>query len=115
MIATAAGVGIVGVALLKRFRPHTAFGAKPIAFKGKPYKRDLGPGSLLFGMGWGIAGACPGTALVMAGEGKLGALFTIAGIGLGTYLYGWYRSRAAGQQSAGGSDAGSLRSSTTSL
>lgn len=115
VIATAAGVGIVGVALLKRFRPHTMLGAKPIAFKGKPYKRDLGPGSLLFGMGWGIAGACPGTALVMVGEGKLGALFTISGIVLGTYLYGWYRSRAVDrQQSPDGSKTGSLRTSISS-
>lgn len=116
VIATAAGVGIVGVALLKRFRPRTMLGASPIAFQGKPYKRDLVPGSLLFGMGWGVAGACPGTALVMVGEGKLGALFTIGGIVLGTYLYGWYRSRVADrQQRPGGSDTGSLRPSTSSL
>ena len=93
VIVTAAGVGIVGVALLKRLSPATVLGAKPINFKGKPYKPDLVPGALLFGVGWGLAGACPGTALVMLGEGKLGALFTIVGIALGTYAYGALRSR----------------------
>ena len=49
--------------------------------------------ALLFGLGWGVAGACPGTVLVMLGEGKLGALFTIAGITAGTYLYGAVHTR----------------------
>jgi len=39
-------------------------------------------------LGWGLAGACPGTILVMAGEGKVTALFTIVGILLGTWVYG---------------------------
>ena len=50
------------------------------------------PGALLFGLGWGLVGACPGTVLAMSGEGKLGAFFTIVGIALGTYLYGWQSS-----------------------
>ena len=31
-------------------------------------------GSLLFGIGWGIAGICPGPALVLAGTGNSDAL-----------------------------------------
>ena len=94
VIATAAAVGAVGVRILKAVKARSWFEAKPIAFQGKPYKPSLLPGSLLFGLGWGLAGACPGTALAMLGEGKLGSLFTIAGIILGTYLYGLQQSRA---------------------
>ena len=54
-------------------------------------------GSLLFGAGWGLAGACPGTALAMLGEGKLGAGFTIVGLVLGTYIYGVWQSRPSGE------------------
>lgn len=36
-------------------------------------------GSLLFGVGWGIAGICPGPALVLAGSGYTeGIIFVIA-------------------------------------
>lgn len=94
VIATAAVVGALGVALLKAMKARSLFEGQPIAFKGKPYKTSLVPGSLLFGMGWGLAGACPGTALVMLGEGKLGVLFTIAGIVLGTYLHGLQQNKA---------------------
>jgi len=87
VIVTAGAVGALGVALLKATGAKALVGSS-ISFKGKPYKRALVPGSLLFGAGWGLAGACPGTALVMLGEGKLGALFTIVGLVLGTYLYG---------------------------
>ena len=45
------------------------------------------PGSLLFGAGWAIAGACPAIALVQLGEGQLGGLATLTGILLGNALY----------------------------
>lgn len=93
VIATAATVGVLGVALLKAIKARSLFEGQPIAFTGKPYKPSLVPGALLFGMGWGLAGACPGTALVMLGEGKLGVLFTLAGIVLGTYLHGLRQSK----------------------
>lgn len=94
VIVTAAALGSLGVALLKAVKARTLFEGKPIAFKGKPYKASLIPGSVLFGLGWGLAGACPGTALAMLGEGKLGALFTLFGVFLGTYLYGLRESKA---------------------
>ena len=93
VIAVAASVGAVGVALLKIAGARALLGGATLSFRGKPYTRSLVPGSLLFGLGWGLAGACPGTVLVMLGEGKLGALFTIVGIVAGTYLYGVVHSR----------------------
>jgi len=48
--------------------------------------RRLIMGSLLFGIGWGVAGICPGPALVLVGAGLLkGAVFVAAmlvGMGL---------------------------------
>jgi len=88
VIGTAAAVGAVGVAALRKLGPRALVGGEAIDFKGKPWKKGLVVGSLLFGVGWGLAGACPGTALAMLGEGKLMAGFSIVGILLGTYLYG---------------------------
>jgi uncharacterized membrane protein YedE/YeeE len=44
-------------------------------------------GGLLFGLGWGLSGSCPGTALVQLGSGHVIAAFTIAGIVLGNWLF----------------------------
>lgn len=95
VIATAAGVGMIGTTLFKKMKLRSFADQQPLSFQGKPYKRELIPGALLLGLGWGVAGACPGTVLAMLGEGKLGALFTIAGAVLGTYLYGLRQSRAS--------------------
>ena len=48
-----------------------------------PPRQDLDiklvSGSLLFGLGWGLAGICPGPGVVLAGSGaQKGILFTIA-------------------------------------
>jgi hypothetical protein len=104
VIAAAAGVGAMGVIILKKLHARSVIDQKPLSFQGKPYKKSLIPGSLLFGMGWGLAGACPGTALVMLGEGKMGALITILGIIAGTFFYGLQMSRAAKTTQSGNND-----------
>lgn len=44
-------------------------------------------GSLIFGAGWGIAGLCPGPALVLAGTGNDQVLVFIAAMLLGMGLF----------------------------
>lgn len=95
VIATAAAVGALGVFLLKRLRARSLDG-RPLRYEGKPMRRGLVIGALLFGIGWGLSGSCPGTAPAMLGEGKLLAGFTILGILLGTYLYGRLHGREKG-------------------
>lgn len=87
VIASAVSVGACGILLLKYSGSRCVVGSHPIDFQGRPYQSGLILGALLFGMGWGIAGSCPGSVLAMLGEGKLAALPTIAGIVLGTWLY----------------------------
>lgn len=52
-------------------------------------------GGVLFGLGWAIAGACPGVAFAQLGEGKLWSLVTLAGLVVGTRLGARVRSRLA--------------------
>jgi uncharacterized membrane protein YedE/YeeE len=59
----------------------------------KPIRAGTVPGAVLFGAGWALAGACPGAALVQLGEGKLGALVTLAGILAGARLHDALRKR----------------------
>lgn len=44
-------------------------------------------GGLIFGLGWGISGYCPGTALAAIGERRKDALFFVLGGLLGAFLY----------------------------
>lgn len=106
VIAAAAAVGMVGIAILKKLKARSLMENTEIDFSGKPNKPELIPGALIMGMGWGLAGACPGTALVMLGEGKLGALFTIFGILVGTLIYGLKQNRQLVRESSAADLAG---------
>ena len=53
----------------------------------KTYNGGTIPGSIMFGVGWAMTGACPSIALVQLGEGKVGALLTIFGIVTGVWVY----------------------------
>ena len=44
-------------------------------------------GGVIFGVGWGLSGACPGTALAQIGSGHSVALVTAAGVLLGNGLF----------------------------
>jgi uncharacterized protein len=94
VIVFAAAVGFLGTRIMKAVKAQTIASKENISYEGKPYKKSLIFGSLLFGIGWGLAGACPGTSLAMLGEGKLGAGITVVGMFLGTYLYGLQMSRS---------------------
>ena len=45
-------------------------------------------GGILFGIGWSIAGMCPGPILVNIGEGKIYALAALAGALVGAGAFG---------------------------
>jgi uncharacterized membrane protein YedE/YeeE len=47
-------------------------------------------GAIIFGVGWGISGLCPGSALASLGIGNLPSLIGIAGMFLGAYMMGRY-------------------------
>lgn len=58
-----------------------------IADKDKKVPRYL-IGGILFGLGWALAGACPGPMFVLTGAGYFPILVVIAGATLGTWIYG---------------------------
>lgn len=93
VIVNAIAVGAPLLRLLQRANARALLTGERIAFARKPMKRGLFAGALLLGVGWGLAGACPGTVLVMVGEGKIGAFFTVLGVSLGTWLYGAWQDR----------------------
>lgn len=85
--ASAVLVAALGTELLRR-RPRRAVLAEaPVAWsRQRPARRHV-VGSLLFGVGWGVADACPGPIATQAGQLIPWAAFTLAGLVVGVVLF----------------------------
>jgi uncharacterized membrane protein YedE/YeeE len=94
ILATAVTLTAAGMWLINR-GGQTAGGA-PIAIELKPLHRGNVVGGLLFGIGWSIAGMCPGPILVNIGEGKIYALAALAGALVGAGAFGALYERLQG-------------------
>lgn len=86
VIMTAIVTAALGMRLLLSVR-KCALNGQRISVKQKPLVWLNAAGGLVFGAGWAMSGACPGTVLAQIGEGKLLALATALGLVAGTYLY----------------------------
>ena len=93
IISSAVLLGIIFIALIKRFEIKT-FRKEQILFvdKEKGYKRYLF-GGIIFGLGWALAGACPGPMFTLLGAGFLPIIIVIIGALLGTWFYGLLRNK----------------------
>lgn len=88
LMGSALVVGIIIVQYIKRKKLKDVNG-DPIIIeeKEKSFKRYL-IGGIIFGLGWALAGACPGPMFVLAGAGYFPILIVILGALLGTWFYG---------------------------
>jgi uncharacterized membrane protein YedE/YeeE len=77
----------VGLRLLKRKAPPALLTGEPVRWETvKPERRHIA-GSLLFGIGWGISGACPGPIATQLGQGIAWGVPTTAGLVLGIVAF----------------------------
>ncbi len=79
-------VGSVGFALLRK-QPKTLLGEPLNLPVSRKIDRRLIAGSVLFGIGWGITGICPGPGLVLLGAGVPEGLIYVASLLAGMTLY----------------------------
>jgi uncharacterized protein len=85
-------VGLLGFALAKR---------KSLSLSGVPFHwpeatqidRPLVLGSLMFGLGWGLAGFCPGPALVAMASGNDKAVVFVLSMMAGMVLFERFKKR----------------------
>jgi uncharacterized membrane protein YedE/YeeE len=86
VMAGAVAVGAIAFAFAGR-RAASLLGTSMNLPAGREIDRRLVVGSLVFGVGWGLAGFCPGPALVALGAGKLKALAFVAAMLAGMFAF----------------------------
>lgn len=97
----AIAVGVLAFLVAKN-RVTSFLGAEMKLPNARHIDRRLVLGSLLFGVGWGIAGFCPGPALVALGMGERKALVFVAAMLLGMGIFELLERRAQPKRTASG-------------
>ncbi len=93
VIGSAVVLGAIGIQLIKRNKLKDFHGQLiQIADKNSGITRYL-IGGTLFGLGWALAGACPGPMFILLGYGYLSIIVVILGAILGTFVYGVVRNK----------------------
>lgn len=83
---TAIPTGALCLWLIKKFRTHTLEG-ELIEFPQKQWHRGIIYGSLIFGFGWALTGACPGPLYALTGAGYWVTIVTLLSAIVGTWTY----------------------------
>jgi uncharacterized membrane protein YedE/YeeE len=102
----AIAIGAIGFAIAGG-RTRTLLGPPMLLPTARTIDRRLVVGGAVFGVGWGLAGFCPGPALVALGAGHLKAIVFVAAMVAGMLVFEWIegmraRSTARLEPAAGG-------------
>lgn len=88
IIGSAVVIGAIALALVKKWGLKSIDGQSiELPAKEKGFVRYL-IGGTIFGLGWALAGACPGPMYILFGTGIASMLIVIAAAVLGTFFYG---------------------------
>ena len=87
VIGGAAAVTFLAINVVPRFMKAPVLGG---AFKPRVsiLTRNTILGAMIFGVGWGISGQCPGSAVASLGTGNWPVIIGLVGMFLGAYLRG---------------------------
>ena len=93
IIGSALFLGVLGTYLIKKKNLKDIEG-ETITFtpKDKSFSRYM-YGGIIFGLGWALAGACPGPIYTLIGAGYISIFVVLAGSLVGTLLYGIFRKK----------------------
>ncbi len=92
VIGTAVVVGLISVQLIKRLNIKSIEG-EAINITPKTFNKGTIYGSILFGFGWAITGACPGPLFAEIGSGYWAIGVTLLSAIAGTWFYGYIRNK----------------------
>jgi len=87
MFVSAFLVAVAGQRLLARAQARALLTEETLTCpRERPGRRHV-VGSVVFGVGWAVADACPGPIATQVGQGIPWAVFTMAGVLAGVYLF----------------------------
>lgn len=89
---TAVPVAAISIFIIRYFRIRTLDGEEVVIPK-KKFHWGYVFGSALFGLGWGLTGACPGPIYVQIGSGATVAVITLISALAGTWVYSYFREK----------------------
>jgi uncharacterized protein len=84
---TAIPTGALGLFLIRKSKWKTLEG-QPVEMPEKKYHHGVIFGSLIFGFGWALTGACPGPLYAQIGSGILVTIVTLLCAIAGTWTFG---------------------------
>ena len=90
VMGTAVLTGAASIWLIKKFNIRTIHG-EPVRFQKKRFHKGQVLGGLLFGLGWGMTGICPGPIFALIGSGAFVVLIIFLSAIAGTWVYGLLR------------------------
>ncbi|MCB0460997.1 MAG: YeeE/YedE family protein [Flavobacteriaceae bacterium] len=93
VIGSAVAIGVVIFYFFRKGALKTYLGQKIfIEPKKKGLQRNI-YGGIIFGLGWGLVGACPGPMFILLGRGVLSIIVVIIGGLIGAMLYHAFKSK----------------------
>ena len=88
IIMTAVATGLIGIQIIKRNNLKDIKG-KPISIPDKEKgSARYWIGGTIFGLGWALAGTCPGPIFILLGAGFWPVIVVLIGALAGTFAYG---------------------------
>ncbi len=93
IIGSAVALGSISMLLIKKFKVKSWYGEEiHVLPKDKSFIRYIF-GGIIFGLGWALAGACPGPMFVLLGAGYIPIGIVILSSIFGTFLYGLLKNK----------------------
>ena len=86
---------LVGLRILRVRAPRAVLTGERVEWETIQPERRHVVGSVLFGIGWGVSGACPGPIATQLGQGIAWGIPTTIGLVAGIVLFGRLQRRAA--------------------
>lgn len=93
IIGVAVITGILGLQWIKRSGVKDVDGNAIYIQDKEPGNLRYWIGGTIFGLGWALAGTCPGPIFILVGSGFVQVLWVFLGALIGTFLYGVFKDK----------------------
>lgn len=90
IIGSAIAVAMTSILFIKKFQIPAIDGEK-IEIPNKTFNKGSIIGGTIFGMGWALAGACPGPLYALIGSGFSVVIVVLISAIIGTWVYSYLR------------------------